>query len=180
MVSIFIYRQIYSTPLRHILTYMIILIILWKLLDNQVQKKSNKLFWWKLLNILTVVGILIVIGIATLSSRNGSGTELILTPFQSFQEAKIQPERYRSMLMNVFLFFPLGLSMPFALPKKWKLNVFCTILFALMLSVGIEFAQYHYQLGRAEIDDVICNTLGTVIGSSAYLMTKSNFERKKR
>ena len=113
-----------------------------------------------------------MIGVATLYARAGSGTELILTPFQSFQEAKIQPERYRSMLMNVFLFFPLGLSLPFSLPEKWKLKSLSTILFAMALSICIELAQYHYQLGRAEMDDVICNTVGSVIGSMAYLFTR--------
>lgn len=48
--------------------------------------------------------------------RHSSGErELILTPFQSFIEARGQREMYREMLMNVFLFFPLGLFLPFAL-----------------------------------------------------------------
>lgn len=166
----FIYQQIYSLPLRLIIVYMLILILIWKALGKRIRTNPDKKRIWKLSNILILIGTICIIGIATLSWRNGSGTELILTPFQSFQEAKIQPELYRSMLMNVFLFFPLGLSMPFALPEKWKLKVFCTILFAFLLSVGIEVIQYHYQLGRAEVDDVICNILGCVLGSSSYLL----------
>ena len=38
-----------------------------------------------------------------------------------------------------------------------------------MLSAGIEYAQYRYALGMAEVDDVICNTLGAFIGAASLL-----------
>ena len=40
----------------------------------------------------------------------------------------------------------------------------------LLLSAGIEYIQYRFALGVAETDDVICNTLGTVIGSASLLV----------
>ena len=42
----------------------------------------------------------------------------VLMPFVGLIEAQTQPEMYRSMLMNVFLFVPFGLSMPHILPEK--------------------------------------------------------------
>lgn len=91
-----------------------------------------------------------------------AATGLILTPFASLTAARIQPEIYREMLMNVFLFFPLGLTLSNALPRKWHrwLRIILTTLIGCALSAGIEYAQYRYALGLAETDDVICNTLG--------------------
>jgi glycopeptide antibiotics resistance protein len=76
------------------------------------------------------------------------------------------------MLMNVFLFFPLGLTLPYALPEKWNRKGLLTIFLAQVFSIGIELAQYHFHLGRAETDDVICNTLGCVIGTLSYVISK--------
>lgn len=97
-----------------------------------------------------------------------------MTPFQSFMEAKKQPEIYRSMLMNVFLFVPLGLSFPYALPVQWNADVHIvfTILLGCCLSVAVEVIQYRYGLGRCEVDDVIMNTVGALIGALAFVMGK--------
>lgn len=71
------------------------------------------------------------------------------------------------MLMNIFLFEPIGLSLPNILPKKAH-PVAATVIIAILSSVLIEAAQYCFCLGRCEIDDVIMNTLGTAIGGIAY------------
>ena len=167
-----IYKMIYGISLRKIIGYMVILLLIWKKLGNYIQKNPDIKKVWKLSNSLIAIGAIGMIGVATLSARSGSGTELILTPFHSFREARTQPELYRSMLMNVFLFFPMGLTLPYALPEKWSRKGLLTILFAMFFSIGIEIAQYHFRLGRAETDDVICNTLGCVIGTLSYYMSK--------
>jgi glycopeptide antibiotics resistance protein len=38
------------------------------------------------------------------------------------------------------------------------------------LSAGIEFLQYHFCLGRCEIDDVIHNTAGALLGCLAAVV----------
>ena len=80
-------------------------------------------------------------------------------------------------LMNVFLFFPLGLTFPHVLPEKWKHQVGASILFALLLSVVIEYCQYYFSLGRVETDDVICNTLGAAIGTLSYTLERKFFTK---
>ena len=40
-----------------------------------------------------------------------------------------------------------------------------------LLSVAIESFQYYFCLGRAETDDVICNTLGCVLGVMANVIS---------
>ena len=103
----------------------------------------------------------------TLLSRSANRGAVVLQPFAAFAAARQQPELYREMLMNVFLFFPLGLTLSNVLPQKWNRwgRIALTTLFACLLSAGIEYAQYRFALGMAETDDVICNTLGALLGA---------------
>lgn len=61
-------------------------------------------------------------------------------------------------LLNILFFIPYGLLFPWN--DDWK-RVFVT---ALVLSISIELSQYIFNLGWCEIDDVISNTLGAMIG----------------
>lgn len=155
-----IFWKIYIQPLPVIVMGMIFLVILWAVMGNQFGAR----LWWKLFNGAVFFGIVAVILYMTVYTRGENPQEPALAPFQSFLEAKIQPELYRAMLMNVFLFEPIGLSLPQILPKKAH-PVVITVVFALLLSIGIEAAQLHFHLGRCETDDVIMNTLGAILGT---------------
>lgn len=155
---------------------MFFLILVWLLVQFIVDETMHQKTLWKSVNILGSIGMIVVILIVTISSR-GTATELVLQPFASFAEARIQPEMYRSMFMNIFLFFPLGLTLPYALPEKWKRNALITVLIAFLLSFTVEFLQYNYHLGRAETDDVLCNTLGAFVGTLSYTLSRK-FDQK--
>ena len=58
---------------------------------------------------------------------------------------------------NIFLFIPFGLLFP---SNRFRIVCFSAMVF----SIAIEVAQYLFMLGLAEIDDVICNTLGAAVG----------------
>lgn len=58
---------------------------------------------------------------------------------------------------NILFFILFGFLLPV---DSWKK----ALLAGLGFSFCIEFAQYVGGLGLAELDDVICNTLGTLIG----------------
>lgn len=68
--------------------------------------------------------------------------------------------------MNVVLFYPAGLLLCSLLPEGWKkwCRVLLTFVVLCALSCGIEYAQFIYALGQAEIDDVIHNSLGALLG----------------
>lgn len=162
-----LFWRIYIQPLHRIAAGMMILVLLWA----AIGKISGKRLWWKLFNGAVFLGIVAFILYMTVFARGEDPQAPVLTPFHSFIEAKIQPELYRSMLMNLFLFEPIGLSLPNFLPKKAH-PVAVTVLFAMLLSIGIEAAQFYFHLGRCETDDVIMNTLGAVIGAEAYGLVK--------
>ena len=111
----------------------------------------------------------------TVYARGEETGEAILVPFHSFQAAQDQPELYRSMLMNVFLFVPIGLTLPFVLGRGWFAGFF-TVATALAFSAGIEYLQYRYGLGWCEVDAVIMNALSAQLGCLAHWMFR-NWER---
>lgn len=158
-----IFWRIYIQPLPVIIIGMVLLVLLW----TAIGKRAGKQLWWKLFNAAVVLGIVSAILYTTVYTRGENPQVPVLMPFHSFIEARIQPELYRAMLMNIFLFEPIGLSLPHILPKKTH-PVAATVVFAMLLSIGIEAAQFYFHLGRCETDDVIMNTLGAVIGTSAY------------
>lgn len=133
-------------------------------------------------NFVLFCAAVIAILYATILNRTPGNYELILTPFATFTAAQQQPELYREMLMNVFLFFPLGLTLSNALPRKWHrwLRIILTTLVGCALSAGIEYAQYRCALGLAETDDMICNTLGAFIGSTSLLIAHAIEKHRER
>ena len=154
---------IYCQPLNRLGFLMLLGIFLWGWLGF---REGNRLRW-RLLNGVLFLGCAAVIFYMTVYTRGESADVAVLVPFQSFREARLQPELYRSMLMNVFLFVPLGMSGPFVLGKgRW--TPFLTVILALAFSAGIEYLQYTYGLGKCEVDDVIMNTLGALLGSRAH------------
>lgn len=124
---------------------------------------------------LLCVSIGTILYITVFARTPGGRYHTILRPLASFTAARRQPEIYREMLMNVFLFFPLGLTLSNVLPQKWSRwgRVALTTLFGCLLSVGVEYVQYYYSLGRAETDDVLCNTLGAFLGACSLLIAFS-------
>lgn len=151
---------------------MFLLILLWSFLRRFSKKRPQRNIIWKFGNAMIFMGIFMIVVCLTIYTRSGGDSEVILIPFHSFVEAKTQPEMYRSMLMNVFLFFPIGLSLPNILPEKWKHPALIAIGFACIFSFCVEFLQYYYHLGRAEIDDVLCNTFGCAIGTLSYVIER--------
>lgn len=158
-----IFLRIYAQPLYLVVVEIILLIVLWVWIKNRY---GNRL-WWRLFNLAVFVIAVFAILYTTLYSRTESYQAPVFIPLHSFYQAKTQPEMYRVMLMNIFLFEPIGLSLPNILPKKAH-PVAATVIIAMLLSVFVEATQYYFCLGRCEIDDVIMNTLGAAVGGLAY------------
>lgn len=170
-------HYIYSRPLIVIILFMVLALAVWGGSPAHVAAKR-----WRRGNLILAALMAGAILYATILTRSEGSTGLILTPFATFTAARQQPELYREMLMNVFLFFPLGLTLSNALPRKrhrW-LRIILTTLVGCALSAGIEYAQYRYALGLAEVDDVICNTLGAFIGTTSLLITPAIEKYRER
>ena len=171
------FQSIYSKPLSNIILAIVIAIVAWGYLRTKVQLRR-----WMMANLVLFCAAVIAILYATILTRTPGVPAVILTPFAALSAARQQPELYRAMLMNVFLFFPLGLTLSNALPRSWHRwgRIILTTLVGCALSAGIEYAQYRCALGLAETDDVICNTLGAFIGSTSLLIAHAIEKHRER
>lgn len=170
-------RHIYALPLHMVIFLMLVLLIVWAMLSQHKNQKKRTI-----INAALCFIAAFIILYATILTRSAGVFEAILTPFASLTAARQQPELYREMLMNVFLFFPLGLTLSNALPRKWHRwgKIALTTLVGCALSAGIEYAQYRCALGLAETDDVICNTLGAFLGAVSLLAAHAIEKHKER
>jgi glycopeptide antibiotics resistance protein len=136
-----------------------------KCLGNQVNVWMNRVL------VILAVGMIIY---CTLYGRKAVGNRMVeLRPLYSLVNAKNQPEFYRTLIMNILLFLPFGLTFPFTLPQKVKNKVGVTIGVATVISTMIEFVQFCFCLGLCETDDVIMNTLGAAFGAVSYVIQDS-------
>ena len=69
-----------------------------------------------------------------------------------------------NILGNIAIFIPFGLLLPIVQKDESKK----IILYGLITSALIEIIQYVFALGSSDIDDLMLNTLGTVIGYLLY------------
>lgn len=105
----------------------------------------------------------------TLGSREAADREILsLVPFHSYREvlAGGNIEILRSNFMNAALFFPGGILLGALLSRQWP--GWCRVLLGTVLlaalSAGVEYVQFTRALGWVEIDDVLHNTLGALLG----------------
>ncbi len=73
---------------------------------------------------------------------------------------------FNNIIGNIFVFVPLGYFLTMLFKKTKKLRY--TILFSLIFSLIYESLQYFLYLGSADIDDIILNLLGAIIGFVFY------------
>ena len=136
-------------------------------------RKYYNRFWWRPAMACLLVLWLVTILWATVESRApvSSGTEISLVPFASYAAVLRggNPELLRENLMNLFLFYPVGLLLAALLPGRWNRRgkLLLILLVCCFLSIGIELAQYRLSLGLAETDDVLHNALGGAVGVMA-------------
>ncbi len=159
-------HDFYVQPMNKVYNEAIAMYLIWTVLMILLRGRARKA-----VGIIGAVLSVVLVVSFTIHGRNSKAeTNISLAPFISFVKAKTQPEFYRSMFMNMLLFLPLGLSLPFALSKTEKHCVLISIASGFLLSAGVEVVQYFFSLGCCETDDVIMNTLGVIIGSTSFLL----------
>ena len=107
----------------------------------------------------------------TFLSRESGGSSVF--DFELFSTWGINNRNNAYLIENILLFIPYGFVCAWAVFGK-KGSFFYTLLGALT-SVGIEFLQFFSGRGFFQIDDILTNTLGTVIG---YLFYRIIFRKK--
>lgn len=161
-------------------TLLVFLLVASRILDKKPVQK-----------IATVVFMLYILGVIyiTLLGRTGNqNIQINIVPFRSYwfmlhgvfhalrecdwqgviQEVKwIRYPTWSSLVLNILLFVPLGMLTPVVKESFGTLQK--NFILGFVLSLSIEVLQILTKRGWFDVDDVINNTLGTVIGFILYL-----------
>lgn len=121
-----------------------------------------------------IVYLLFLIYLTFFAQRYGRGfihRSINLTPFKTVMLYLNSPYNSRNNTImniagNIVAFMPMGFLLPLA-AEKLK-NFMKVLLFVLLATIAIETLQYVIGVGVSDIDDVILNTLGGVIGYLFY------------
>lgn len=117
--------------------------------------------------IVLFYGYVIVVLWITIFSRNSpTGKNMLMHPFWEYVAffRDVSWHTAHDIVMNMLLFVPYGFLFPCAYIKYNKY----TVLSAVILSVLIEVSQLLFQLGWAEIDDIVNNAVGAFIGYKVF------------
>ena len=115
-----------------------------------------------------VAGVIVILSVAmivwiTLLTRKSYRSQIDLLPFHFIIGAREHPHILRAAFMNVALYIPFGYGMAEYASAKGKKQTII-ILYAIILSGSTEIFQYLLSLGYTEVDDIILNTFGAMIG----------------
>ena len=96
--------------------------------------------------------------------ESGMGMGIQLRPFLAFWEAwnAFTLQVWLNPLLNVAMFLPLGVLLPLAVKRfqRW----YWMLAAGAGISLVIEGLQHFLSRGQADVDDLICNTLGAMLG----------------
>lgn len=83
-----------------------------------------------------------------------------------------------NLVGNVVAFMPYGMLIRWV--RNRKTNVFVAFLYSLAFSLCIEWIQLVTKLGVFDVDDIIMNTLGGVLGYLVYWILACIFKGRKK
>ncbi|MEP6597471.1 MAG: VanZ family protein [Ginsengibacter sp.] len=86
--------------------------------------------------------------------------------------------KQNNLLGNLLGFVPLGLLLPLVLP--WFRNGFKILFGGFFISLGYEVTQLVTGLGVFDVDDLILNTAGTLLGYILFLILRLMLVDKKK
>ena len=84
---------------------------------------------------------------------------------------------FSNLIGNVLIFIPMGFLLP-QISSKTK-NFFVCIIGFLLVILGIEFFQLYTAFGVFDVDDIVLNLTGAIIGNIFYLVLRIICGNKK-
>ena len=127
-------------------------------------------------SVATLVGLLVILYCSTVIYRkDGVETGINLMPFWSYFAIMDGKEQMvLEKILNVLVYIPIGFLCGIVFKEK-KLKY--AVIIGAASSTMIEISQYLFGKGFAELDDVIHNTAGCVIGCGLYLLLSCIYRR---
>lgn len=146
---------------------LVVVFVAFGLYTNKISNKRLFTLWILLIEYVLIVFCATVICRDALSNRR-----IVFLPFWIYVEVlsgnpKVSP---LDILFNILLLFPVGVLLVGVLPRLKMLHVFVV---GFIMSLTIESLQYVFCKGVAQLDDLIHNSLGCVLGwylSKRYIL----------
>lgn len=126
-----------------------------------------------LLAVLFLIYLMVLLRITVFRTSYSDMQNVNLIPFStvtSYMQSILYGNKIigiSNVLGNLIMFFPFGYMLASLFPKMRKAGGI--IILSFIFSVGIEIAQYVFARGQADVDDVILNTLGGLIGYGIFV-----------
>ncbi len=167
----------------HMALYMVLsipVIIIARLIFHAVAKHRLKQLNW-LHEAGIVILFAIIAGVASqtlqfsfMTSENELSVNFIpfkwLTGITELLQVGLFWESVKGAIGNVLMFIPIGFLLPLVWSKQEKFRVL--LLSGFSISLTIEIIQLAIPFRATDIDDLILNTLGAVVGYLVYLLVK--------
>lgn len=106
-----------------------------------------------------IIYIEILMQTAFFSREPGSRKQIDLNLFGTWGET---PVAHAYFIENIIMFIPFGVLAPMVFKQMRKMRI--CVLVGFLFSCGIEISQLITQRGFCQLDDVVTNTVGTLIG----------------
>lgn len=138
------------------------------MLDNRRSNTVNRLIY---IALIAIGGVYIAVLLGITLFRNTTDRRLVqLVPF-SFIIDFLSGEMttgylFKNVLGSIALYFPMGVLLPCLFPS---FSLRKTLFAGFLTSLCCELVQYAAAIGTADINDLICNTIGTLAGAILYL-----------
>ena len=122
--------------------------------------------------------IVIVIG-ATIFIRPGVYEHANLNLFSSYIEAwnNYSKSYWRNIILNILMFVPFGFLLPLFSDRFKKF--YWTLSLGFLFTFGIEATQYITKRGIFEVDDIMNNWIGAIIGYSLVMFLLTSISKEK-
>ena len=146
------------------------------LLKGKKKIKPLRIFGWLLLGSY----IVIVLGATLLARSEAWEAGSILPLFYSYRDAWVNfsAAAWRNIILNVCMFVPLGLLLPMMIKSFrsfWK-----TYLVGFLFTLCIEGIQLLGRRGIFELDDILHNTVGMMIGYGIYAVAAAAIQKYRK
>lgn len=130
--------------------------------------------WKKLVGLVLIEYVFFILCSTVIFRNDTDAVGYNLLPFWSYFEVckDAKNDLLAQIIMNVLVYLPVGLllGMTFGCIKYWQV-----LLVGVCLSLLVEISQMLFNKGFTEIDDVLNNTLGCLIGYGLYYLFRVGY-----
>lgn len=135
-----------------------------KIMKGKYRIRYRKMIWWAVF----LGMIYIITGYTILSDHAVSEEGGVVELLYLYKSAWIDfnKSEWLHIILGYVMFIPLGIWIPAGL--KWFRNFIKTYAFGLVISIAIQFIQLNSSRGVFELDSLMANTVGTMIGYGLF------------